>query len=76
MASIKVAVSATASVNPSFTGGPMVTVTIGPPVKLGGIDAVIDTAALMGAIVDLLPDEARAVHVPTEEELAATRPSA
>jgi len=55
---------------------PRVTVTIGPPVKLGLTDAVADTATLMGAIVDLLPDEARAVHVPTEEELAATRPSA
>ncbi len=55
---------------------PRVTVTIGPPVKLGLTDAVADTTTLMDAIVDLLPDEARAVHVPTEEELAATRPSA
>ncbi|HEY5108931.1 MAG TPA: lysophospholipid acyltransferase family protein, partial [Acidimicrobiales bacterium] len=54
---------------------PRVTVTVGPPVKLGLTDAVADTATLMDAIVDLLPDEAREVHVPTEEELAATRPS-
>ena len=55
---------------------PRVTVTVGPPVHLGLTDAVADTAALMSAVVDLLPDEARQVHVPTDEELAATRPSA
>jgi putative phosphoserine phosphatase/1-acylglycerol-3-phosphate O-acyltransferase len=55
---------------------PRVTVTIGPPVALGLADAVADTATLMDAIVGLLPDEARQVHVPTDEELAATRPSA
>jgi hypothetical protein len=37
---------------------------------------VADTAALMDAIVDQLPAEARQHHVPTEVELAATRPSA
>ncbi|MGA2837032.1 MAG: HAD-IB family hydrolase [Acidimicrobiales bacterium] len=55
---------------------PRVTVTVGPPVGLGLTDAVADTATLMAAIVDLLPDEAREQRVPTEEELAATRPSA
>ena len=55
---------------------PRVTVKVGPPVKLGLTDAVADTAALMGAIVDQLPEAARRHHVPTEEELAATRPSA
>ena len=55
---------------------PRVKITIGPPVPLGGTDAVEDTTTLMAAIVDLLPDEARRPHVPTEEELAATRPSA
>ena len=30
----------------------------------------------MDAIVGLLPDEARQPHDPTDEELAATRPSA
>jgi hypothetical protein len=53
-----------------------VTVTVGPPVGLELTDAVADTAALMAAIVGLLPDEARREHVPTDEELAATRPSA
>ena len=50
--------------------------TVGPPVALGGTDAVADTAALMAAVVDLLPPEAREAHVPTDQELAATRPSA
>jgi putative phosphoserine phosphatase/1-acylglycerol-3-phosphate O-acyltransferase len=55
---------------------PRVTVTVGPPVALGGTDAVADTASVMAAIVDLLPPAAREAHVPTDEELAATRPSA
>jgi putative phosphoserine phosphatase / 1-acylglycerol-3-phosphate O-acyltransferase len=55
---------------------PRVTITVGPPVDLGLADAVADTALLMDTIVGLLPDEARHAHVPTDEELAATRPSA
>jgi putative phosphoserine phosphatase/1-acylglycerol-3-phosphate O-acyltransferase len=55
---------------------PRVTVTVGPPVRLGLTDAVADTATVMAAIVDLLPDEAREEHLPTDEEMAATRPSA
>jgi putative phosphoserine phosphatase/1-acylglycerol-3-phosphate O-acyltransferase len=55
---------------------PRVTVTVGPPVTLGLEDAVDDTATLMGAIVDLLPDDARVERIPTPEELARTRPSA
>ncbi len=55
---------------------PRVTVTIGPPVALGHADMAADTAVLMQAVVDLLPPEARVAHVPTDEELAATRPSA
>ena len=55
---------------------PRVTVTVGPPVALGGTDAAADMATIMDAIVDLLPPEAREAHVPTAEELAATRPSA
>ena len=55
---------------------PRVTVTVGPPVALGGTDAVADTETLMAAIVDLLPDQARQARVPTEEELSRTRPSA
>jgi putative phosphoserine phosphatase/1-acylglycerol-3-phosphate O-acyltransferase len=54
---------------------PRVTVTVGPAVPLGLEDAVADTATLMSAIVDLLPDEARSLRVPTEEDLARTRPS-
>ena len=55
---------------------PRVTVTVGPPVDLGLTDAVADTRTLMDAVADLLPDEARRPHVPTDEELAATRPTA
>jgi putative phosphoserine phosphatase/1-acylglycerol-3-phosphate O-acyltransferase len=55
---------------------PKVTVSVGRPVGLGLTDAVADTATLMGAIVDLLPAEARVAHVPTEQELSRTRPSA
>ncbi|MEI7859085.1 MAG: HAD-IB family hydrolase [Acidimicrobiales bacterium] len=55
---------------------PRVIVTVGPPVAMGGTDMVADTAMLMGTIADMLPAEAREVHVPTDEELAATRPSA
>ena len=55
---------------------PRVTVTVGPPVSIGRTNAVEDTAAIMAAVADLLPDEARHQHVPTDEELAATRPSA
>ena len=54
---------------------PRVTVTIGTPIVLGGADAVADTETLLSAIVDLLPGEAREGRVPTEEDLARTRPS-
>jgi putative phosphoserine phosphatase/1-acylglycerol-3-phosphate O-acyltransferase len=55
---------------------PRVTVTVGAPVPLGLEDAVADTTTLMGAIAALLPDESRVPHIPTEEDLARTRPSA
>ena len=55
---------------------PRVTVTVGPPVTLGLTDAVADTRTLLDAVAALLPDEARRPHVPSDEELAATRPSA
>jgi putative phosphoserine phosphatase/1-acylglycerol-3-phosphate O-acyltransferase len=55
---------------------PLVRVAVGPPVPLGGEDAVADTDLLMAAIVDLLPDEARTRRAATEEELARTQPSA
>ncbi len=51
-------------------------VVVGPAVPLGLDDAVADTRTLMAAIVDLLPDEARTVRVPSEEELARTQPPA
>jgi putative phosphoserine phosphatase/1-acylglycerol-3-phosphate O-acyltransferase len=55
---------------------PEVTVTVGEPVGLGLDDAVADTAALMTAIADLLPAEARVARTPTEEDLARTQPPA
>jgi putative phosphoserine phosphatase/1-acylglycerol-3-phosphate O-acyltransferase len=54
---------------------PRVTVTVGPPVALGLSDAVADTRTLLDAVADLLPEESRQPNVPTDEELAATRPS-
>ncbi|HWF22882.1 MAG TPA: HAD-IB family hydrolase [Acidimicrobiales bacterium] len=53
---------------------PMVTVRVGSPVSVGDEDAVADTQAIMAAIVDLLPDEARVKHKPTADELSRTKP--
>jgi putative phosphoserine phosphatase/1-acylglycerol-3-phosphate O-acyltransferase len=53
---------------------PLVTVRGGPPVPLTYDDPDTDTKAIMAAIVDLLPDEAKVRHEPTEEELARTYP--
>ncbi len=53
---------------------PKIRVRVGSPVRLGLTDAVADTAAIMEAVRDLLPDEARMVHEPTQEELAKTLP--
>jgi putative phosphoserine phosphatase/1-acylglycerol-3-phosphate O-acyltransferase len=55
---------------------PRVTVRVGEPVPLDLEDAVVDTAVVMGAIADLLPEEARMPHIPTDEDLARTQPSA
>ncbi len=55
---------------------PRVTVRVGEPVTLDLEDAVADTTVVMGAIADLLPEEARMPHIPTAEDLARTRPSA
>ncbi len=55
---------------------PRVTVTVGTTLTLGSEDAVKDTETIMEGIVDLLPAEARVEHVPTDEELARTRPHA
>jgi putative phosphoserine phosphatase / 1-acylglycerol-3-phosphate O-acyltransferase len=55
---------------------PRVSVRVGEPVALGLEDAVADTVTLMATIADLLPDESRVPHIPTDEDLARTRPSA
>jgi putative phosphoserine phosphatase/1-acylglycerol-3-phosphate O-acyltransferase len=53
---------------------PTVRIRVGPAVEalVGEPDA--DTAAIMAAIVALLPPEAREARTPTQEELAATYP--
>ncbi|MCP3937910.1 MAG: HAD-IB family hydrolase [Actinomycetia bacterium] len=68
------------------TSPPKVTVTVGKPVDLSafpiGDESAIDdpevldavTRAIMAAIVDLLPPEAREHHTPTQDELLATYP--
>jgi putative phosphoserine phosphatase/1-acylglycerol-3-phosphate O-acyltransferase len=53
---------------------PLVTVRVGPPVRLRHDDPDADTKRLMKAISALLPPEARVRRVPTEAELAATYP--
>jgi putative phosphoserine phosphatase/1-acylglycerol-3-phosphate O-acyltransferase len=53
---------------------PGVTVRVGRPLSLSLTDAVADTAAIMAAISDLLPDESRVAHEPSAEELARTKP--
>ncbi|MEX0874582.1 MAG: 1-acyl-sn-glycerol-3-phosphate acyltransferase [Actinomycetota bacterium] len=54
---------------------PEVTVHAGPPVQLSYGDPDTDTKAIMSAIVDLLPDEAKVEHEPTAEELRLTYPA-
>jgi putative phosphoserine phosphatase/1-acylglycerol-3-phosphate O-acyltransferase len=58
----------------TFTDPPLVRVRVGPPVRLGLEDAVADSAAVMAAIVALLPEEAAWAGRPTDEELARTFP--
>ncbi len=53
---------------------PTVWLKVGEPVELGGEDLDEDTATMMSAITDLLPEVARVEHEPTAEELAATYP--
>lgn len=53
---------------------PLVVVRAGPPVPLGYCDPDTDTKAIMSAIADLLPEEARVTHDPTPEELRLTYP--
>ena len=54
---------------------PTVRIRVGEPVELGYEDLDTDTEAIMDALVDLLPDEAREAHDPTPEELSRTLPS-
>jgi putative phosphoserine phosphatase / 1-acylglycerol-3-phosphate O-acyltransferase len=58
----------------NLTHPPTVRVRVGPPVRLGLDDAVADSAAIMKAIVALLPDEAALMGPPTDEDLAKTFP--
>ncbi len=53
---------------------PTVRIRVGEAIHLGGEDLDEDTATMMSAIVDLLPDEARDERTPTLDELAATYP--
>jgi putative phosphoserine phosphatase/1-acylglycerol-3-phosphate O-acyltransferase len=59
----------------NLTSPPTIRTRVGPPVALSYEDIHADTASIMAAIVDLLPDEARQHHEPTDEELARTMPS-
>jgi putative phosphoserine phosphatase/1-acylglycerol-3-phosphate O-acyltransferase len=59
----------------NVTSPPEVRIRVGPPVPLGLDDPDADTKAIMAAIVDLLPPEAREHREPTAEELAAAMPS-
>jgi putative phosphoserine phosphatase/1-acylglycerol-3-phosphate O-acyltransferase len=54
---------------------PLVTVTVGPPVRLKHVDDDADTKKIMKAISTLLPEESRIKRTPTDAELAATLPS-
>jgi putative phosphoserine phosphatase/1-acylglycerol-3-phosphate O-acyltransferase len=58
----------------NLTKPPGIRVRVGSPVRLGLDDAVADSAAVMEAIVALLPDEASLMGRPTDEELARTFP--
>ncbi len=53
---------------------PTVRIRVGDPVPLEGHDVEADTEQMMGAIVDLLPVQARERREPSEEELALTYP--
>jgi putative phosphoserine phosphatase / 1-acylglycerol-3-phosphate O-acyltransferase len=59
----------------TVTNPPLIRVRIGPAVGLGLEDAVADSAAVMAAIADLLPDEATLMGRPSDEEIARTYPA-
>ena len=54
---------------------PTVRARVGGPVELGYADPDTDTTAIMEALVDLLPPEARTYREPTPDELARSLPS-
>lgn len=54
---------------------PLITVRAGAPVPLSYDDSDLDTKAIMAAIVDLLPEEAKLPYEPTDEELRLTYPA-
>jgi putative phosphoserine phosphatase/1-acylglycerol-3-phosphate O-acyltransferase len=58
----------------SLTDRPLVTATVGPPVRLSHRSPDADTKKIMKAITALLPPEARVRRTPTPEELARTFP--
>lgn len=58
----------------NVTDPPEVRIRVGPPVELKYRSLDADTKRIMGAIVDLLPPEARRRRTPTPEELARTYP--
>lgn len=58
----------------SLTDRPVVTATVGPPVKLVHRSPDADTKRIMKAITALLPADARAKRTPSAEELAMTYP--
>jgi putative phosphoserine phosphatase/1-acylglycerol-3-phosphate O-acyltransferase len=53
---------------------PKVTVTVGQPLNLAGADLQVDTEAIMEALIQLLPAEARSNRTPTADELLRTFP--
>jgi putative phosphoserine phosphatase/1-acylglycerol-3-phosphate O-acyltransferase len=59
----------------NLTSPPTVRVRIGEPFHVSGDDVDADTRRIMDSIVQLLPDEARQKHDPTDEELARTFPA-
>jgi putative phosphoserine phosphatase/1-acylglycerol-3-phosphate O-acyltransferase len=58
----------------NITNPPLITIRVGPPVKLAYRSADADTKRIMKAIVDLLPPDAKVARTPTPEELARTLP--
>jgi putative phosphoserine phosphatase / 1-acylglycerol-3-phosphate O-acyltransferase len=56
------------------TERPDITIRVGNPVPLSHRSLDADTKAIMAALVELLPDEAREHITPTHEQLAATFP--